>query len=344
MITEADEIFMNRAFDLALKGMGKVAPNPMVGCVIVHQDQIIGEGHHELYGGPHAEPNAIKSVKEKELLEESTIYVSLEPCSHYGKTPPCADLISEIKPKRVVIANVDPNPLVAGEGVKKMESADIQVDTGCLGTKGEEINKRFFTFMRKQRPYVLLKWAQTADGFIAKANHDSKWISNESSRKLVHLWRAEESAIMVGTKTAQYDNPKLNVRLTEGKSPIRIVIDKKLSLSEHLNLFDHSQATLVFNEVKNEVSENLEFVKVEEANSYLKAILDSLYERKILSVIVEGGTQLLQSFIDLGLWDEARVFTSSITFSEGIQAPDLKILPKESQDINGDILNLYTNG
>jgi diaminohydroxyphosphoribosylaminopyrimidine deaminase / 5-amino-6-(5-phosphoribosylamino)uracil reductase len=243
-------LFMQRALDLAALGRGTVSPNPMVGCVIVHQNKIIGEGYHQQYGGAHAEPNAINSVRDKDLLSQSTLYVTLEPCAHWGKTPPCANLLIEMKVRKVVIATKDANPEVGGKGIYLLKEAGIEVITGVLEDQARELNKRFFTSMEKQRPYVILKWAQTRDGFIARENFDSKWISNSYSRQLVHKWRSEEDAIMVGTQTARYDNPMLNVRDWTGRNPLRIVLDRHMSLKSELHLFDGSQPTLRYNQVR----------------------------------------------------------------------------------------------
>jgi diaminohydroxyphosphoribosylaminopyrimidine deaminase / 5-amino-6-(5-phosphoribosylamino)uracil reductase len=332
--------FMNRAFELAQLGLGSVSPNPMVGCVIVHNNQIIGEGWHKKYGGPHAEVNAINSVENKSILSESTAYVSLEPCAHQGKTPPCADLLIEHKLKRVVISNKDPFPLVNGGGIKKLENENIEVETDLLDKKGREINKRFFTLIEKKRPYIILKWAQTVDGFIARENFDSKWISNEYSRKLVHKWRSEEDAILVGTNTAEYDNPTLNVRDWEGRDPIRLVIDKQLKLDTGLNLFDGSIPTICYNSLQDGESENLIFKKVDDEN-LIEAILSDLYARKIQSLIVEGGSQLLNSFIEKNLWDEARIFSSKKIFVNGIEAPKIAGQLVSSEDLKGDRLQVY---
>jgi len=252
-----DEEYMLRAIELAELGRGGARPNPMVGCVIVHEGRIIGEGFHQLYGGPHAEVNAIRSVEDKSLLPFAIVYVTLEPCAHFGKTPPCADLLIDHRVKKVVIGAMDSNPLVGGKGVEKLRNAGIKVETGLLEEKIRRQNIRFFTVMEKKRPYVLLKWAQTQDGFVARSNFDSKWISNEYSRQLVHKWRAEEHAIMVGTQTAHYDNPILNVRSFVGQNPVRIMIDKKLTLDPNSYLFDRSQPTICYNTEIDENSENL---------------------------------------------------------------------------------------
>jgi diaminohydroxyphosphoribosylaminopyrimidine deaminase / 5-amino-6-(5-phosphoribosylamino)uracil reductase len=338
---DRDEQFMLRAIELAELGRGKVSPNPLVGCVIVHENLIIGEGYHEYYGGPHAEPNAISSVKHQELIPSSTAYVSLEPCAHWGKTPPCANLLVEKGIKRVVIGAVDPNPLVGGKGINILKMAGVEVVSGVLESRVRDQNVRFFTFMEKKRPYIILKWAQTRDNFIAKENYDSKWISNKYSRQLVHKWRTEEDAILVGTQTAKYDNPRLNVREWKGKDPMRIVIDRRNTLSADLHLFDQSQATLCYNQVKSESHHNLEWVLMPEVFE-IGEILEDLYNRKIQSVIVEGGTRLLNKFIQLELWDEARIFTARKEFGNGISAPLIKGKIKEELDIQGDKLSVIS--
>lgn len=337
-----DALYMQRAIELAEMGRGNVRPNPLVGCVIVHNDTIIGEGYHKVYGGPHAEVNAVASVENKGLLNTATVYVTLEPCAHYGKTPPCADLLVKLSVQKVVIAAIDSNPLVGGQGVAKLKAAGIQVETGLLEDRVRRQNNRFFTVMEKHRPYVLLKWAQTKDGFVARTNYDSKWISNSLSRQLVHKWRAEENAIMVGTKTAYFDNPHLNVRDYEGNNPVRIVIDRKLTLDQNSFLFNQLQQTICYNNVKDEVHDNLVFVKLSDEFS-LSELLNDLYRRKIQSILVEGGSYLLQKFISENLWDEARVFTGSISFGEGIKAPHTGLLAKNTYNILGDKLEVYFN-
>lgn len=338
----SDTDLMQRVLQLATLGTGSVAPNPLVGCVIVHQGKIIGEGWHKEYGKAHAEVNAIASVANPELLSESTLYVNLEPCSHFGKTPPCANLIVEKKIPRVVIANLDSNPLVAGRGVQILKNAGIEVKVGVLEQEARYLNRRFFTFMEKKRPYIILKWAETADGFIARKDFSSRWISNAHSRTLVHKWRSEEQAIMIGTNTAYYDNPQLNVREWTGRNPIRIVIDKNLSLPPTHHVFDSSQPTFCYNLQKNETAPNLNFIRLEEKN-FLENLLQDLFERKMQSVLVEGGAKLLQSFIEKNLWDEARVFVSQVQFTEGIFAPKLPFPAKKVQDWQGDRLFFYEN-
>lgn len=338
-----DQRYIKYCLELAEKGLGKVSPNPMVGCVIVKDGKIIGEGYHQQYGGPHAEVNAVNSVAKKNDIEGSTIYVSLEPCSHFGKTPPCAELLLEVKPKRVVVANVDPNPLVAGKGLEKLKQAGIDVEVGVMSDEGKRLNKRFFTFMEKKRPYIVLKWAQTLDGFIARENYDSKWISGEASRKLVHQWRSEEEGIMVGTKTVLHDNPTLNVRHVEGRDPIRIVVDKNLKISPTANVFNQQQPTLCYNAIEDRTDEYNQFIKIDFSKDIIPQILFDLFQRKVQSLFVEGGAQLLQSFLDLGLWDEARVFTSQTLFEKGIQAPEIDQLPSETITVGDDQLMCYNN-
>jgi diaminohydroxyphosphoribosylaminopyrimidine deaminase / 5-amino-6-(5-phosphoribosylamino)uracil reductase len=318
---------MRRALELAEWGRGAVSPNPMVGCVIVHNDRIIGEGWHEHYGHNHAERNAIQNVAASDvpLLPESTIYVTLEPCAHFGKQPPCADLLVENRPKKVVVCNLDPNPLVAGKGLKKIQEAGIEVVTGVLENEGLELNRRFFTVISQQRPYIILKWAETADGFIGNKDGSPLTISNALSHTLSHRWRSQEDAIMVGTNTALNDNPKLNVRHWTGRNPVRVVIDQHQRLPPSLNLFDGSQETICYN------------------SSNIIHLLADLHARKIQSLLVEGGAQLLQTFINQNLWDEIRVFKSPNTISEGIAAPILpeNIYLKSTENLMGDRLFNY---
>ena len=318
--------FVQRCLDLAQLGMGNVAPNPMVGCVIVHEGRIIGEGFHEKYGQPHAEVNAIRSVRNPELLAKSTLYVSLEPCAHFGKTPPCSDLIIESKIPQVVIGTVDPFAKVAGKGIERMQNAGIAVEVGILENECRELNRRFFTFHEKKRPYVLLKWAQTLDGFIdtdrTETQHPS-WITNALSKRLVHKQRSEESAILVGTDTAQYDNPALTVREWVGNQPVRMVIDRTGRLDPGLNVFDRKAPTWVFSSREKPEAENLKFIALDFERNVLPQLLTALYERDILSVVVEGGSKLLNSFLELGLWDEAFVYTGNQFFGKGVPAPHI---------------------
>lgn len=319
-------IFMQRFLDLALLGMGDVAPNPMVGCVIVHNGKIIGEGYHQKYGQPHAEVNAIRSVQNPELLAQSTLYVSLEPCAHFGKTPPCSDLIIESRIQHVVIGTVDPFAQVAGKGIERMQKAGIDVELGVLETGCRDLNRRFFTFHEKKRPYVLLKWAQTLDGFIDTDRTETQhptWITNALSKRLVHKQRSEESAILIGTNTAKYDNPALTVREWVGNQPVRLVIDRTGRLDPDLQIFDGKAPTWVFTEIEKQDSENLKFVTLDFNQNILPQMLTSLYQHEILSVIVEGGGELLNSFLELGIWDEAFVYTGNQFFGRGVPAPHI---------------------
>ncbi len=311
---------MQRAFQLATYGKGRVSPNPLVGCVIVYNDQIIGEGYHQKYGESHAEVNAINAVKNQKLLAKSTLYVTLEPCSHFGKTPPCSDLIVRKKIPEVIIANGDPNPKVNGRGIAILKKNGVMVQTGVLSDIGEIINKRFFTSIRKKRPYITLKWAQTADGYIARGNFDSKWISNQYSRMLVHKLRAEEDAILVGYNTAKHDDPSLTVRDWSGPSPVRLIIDPKLELSSELKVFDHKQLTIVYNSIKEGKDGNIEFVQLESSN-FLESLLSDLNMRSIHSVLIEGGRSVLEKFIEANAWDEAHLYEGEKCFGSGIPAP-----------------------
>ena len=330
---------MFRAIELARLGMGNVSPNPMVGCVIVHDGLIIGEGYHRQYGLSHAEVNAINNVTCKELLKDSTLYVTLEPCSHFGKTPPCSDLIIKNGIPNVVVGIIDPFAHVAGKGIEKLRKNGCKVIVGCLEEKCLELNRRFFTFHQKKRPYIILKWAQTADGFIdidrTKEHYGQPtWITNDLSRIAVHKMRSDEAAIMVGTNTAQKDNPSLTTRDWYGTSPVRILIDRELRLSTELSLFDQQTSTIVYTSKECADKTNLEYVSIIFDRTELHQILSDLHKRSIVSLIVEGGKKLLNSFIDQGLWDEARVFTGKRTFSEGIRAPrfDAPIVRSEELD------------
>ncbi|UXP34121.1 bifunctional diaminohydroxyphosphoribosylaminopyrimidine deaminase/5-amino-6-(5-phosphoribosylamino)uracil reductase RibD [Reichenbachiella agarivorans] len=336
----SDREFMQRAFDLALKGLGHVSPNPVVGCVIVHEGRIIGEGWHQKYGKAHAEVNAIKSVEDQSLLPKSTVYVTLEPCAHHGKTPPCVDLLVKHKVKKVIIANEDPFPLVNGGGIARLKQAGIEVEVGLLADVGLELNRRFFKAITTNLPYVILKWAQTANGFVARENFDSKWISNDSSRKLVHKWRAEEDAILVGKNTVKFDNPTLNVRDWEGTDPLRVYIDRNLELVDEYNIKDGSIPTICYNTIRSSHDGHLEFVKIEE-DSFVLGILMDLYQHNIQSVIIEGGSTVLREFIQAKLWDEARVFVSQKTFESGISAPRLIGNQIDSQELEGDELTIF---
>ncbi len=341
-----NEKYMKRSLELARLGAGEVSPNPMVGCVIVHEGKIIGEGFHRKYGGPHAEVNAIHSVKNPEFLKESTLYVTLEPCAHYGLTPPCSDLIVEKQIPKVVIGTVDPFAEVAGKGIEKMKKTGIKVEVGILQEECREINKRFFTFHEKGRPYIFLKWAQTQDGFIDKERvsedfGEPTWITGDLALRLVHKIRSEEDAILVGRKTAEKDNPSLTVRHWTGKNPTRLVIDNGLQLNNDLNLFNGSAKTLVFNSLKSENLENLLFIKTDNKKNTLSQILEEMHKQRILSVIVEGGKQLLESFIEQNLWDEAHVFTGPKFFGTGIQAPKISGNLVSTEKLDNDTLFVF---
>ena len=373
---------MHRCLELARLGAGHTASNPMVGAVLVHEGRIIGEGYHQLYGQAHAEVNCLAAVKEEDisLIRHSTLYVSLEPCAHYGKTPPCADLIIRHKVPRVVVGCRDPFPEVDGKGLEKLQAAGVEVEVGVLEKECITLNRRFFTFHARRRPYILLKWAQSANLKIAagkdgaasqggpagsshaavdagstvstaNANPDRTgggsriFISNEYSNRLVHKWRSEEAAILVGTNTALSDDPALTVRLWKGPQPIRLVLDKELRLPRSLKVFDGQVRTIVFNTVKEEEADNLLYYRLNKGDNVVPQILKALYEFRILSVLVEGGTRLLQSFIDEGVWDEARVITNNeLEIPDGLAAPVLKnALAPSRETLLTDTIRTYNN-
>ncbi len=336
---------MRLCLEHARKGLGGTAPNPMVGCVIVCGSEIIGEGHHEKFGGPHAEVNAINSVMDKSLLKQSVLYVNLEPCAHTGKTPPCSSLIIEHGIKEVVIANTDPNPLVNGKGIKLLEAAGCNVTTGVLEKEGRELNRRFFCWHENKRPFVILKWAQSTDGFIDSPRYGEKHkplqISNLSSKKLLHRWRSEEQAILVGTNTALMDNPKLTVREWQGNNPLRIVPDKWLRIPSHFHILDKSTPTLVFTSLDKQDEPNLEYIKIDFEGNVANSMLEELYRRNVQSLIVEGGEILLNRFITQQVWDEARVFVSPQKLGKGIKAPLFPYKAISEENIDGDSLFIY---
>jgi diaminohydroxyphosphoribosylaminopyrimidine deaminase/5-amino-6-(5-phosphoribosylamino)uracil reductase len=336
---------MRRCLELAKLGAGAVAPNPMVGAVLVYNDIIIGEGYHKKFGEAHAEVNCINSVSKgnKDFVTGSALYVSLEPCVNYGKTPPCADLIIKNKIPKVVIGCRDVFKQVAGKGIEKLKDAGVDVTTGILEKESVELNRRFFTFHQKQRPYIILKWAQSLDGKIAALSGtnpiERTLISNEYTNRLVHKWRSEEAGILIGTNTALWDNPSLATRLWTGKSPIRIVVDMNLRLPSNLQIFDRTITTIIFNKIKQNEEENLIYYKITPVN-FLQGITSALYGMNIQSIIVEGGAKLLQSFIGAGLWDEARIITSGqMIIDDGINAPVLKqcVLQKRELYFNDTI-------
>jgi diaminohydroxyphosphoribosylaminopyrimidine deaminase/5-amino-6-(5-phosphoribosylamino)uracil reductase len=338
---------MSRCIALAKNGLGTTYPNPMVGSVIVYEGKIIGEGWHKKAGEPHAEVNAVNSVQDKSLLKKATIYVSLEPCSHFGKTPPCCDLIIKNKIPNVVVGTVDPFSEVSGNGIKKLIEAGVHVTVGILEDECNELNKRFFTFHQKKKPYIILKWAQSQDGFIAPLEKNEKkpvWISNTYSRQLVHKWRTEEQAILVGTQTVIDDNPKLNSRDWQGNNPIRIVLDQKNRIPKENSVFDNLVKTIVFTNSENAIpEENTTFERINFKQNLPEQIINSLYNHNIQSVIIEGGLQTLQTFIDANLWDEARIFTGKSFLGEGIKAPLLSKTSSEKHFIGKDELTILRN-
>lgn len=337
------EVYMRRCLDLAIKGLGNVAPNPMVGSVIVHNGHIIGEGYHIQYGGPHAEVNAIASVKDEALLKQATLYVNLEPCSHYGKTPPCADLILTKQIPRVVIGSYDPNPKVAGKGIQRLKDAGVEVITEVLKAESDFLNRRFLTYHTQHRPYVLLKWAQSTDGYMGLDKPEQIWLSNAASKTLSHKLRTEEQAILVGRNTVTVDDCELTARLWPGKNPLRIVIDRNLVLGLNKKIFNSQADTLIVNSIKDETTGNLHYCKIDFDTDVPAQILELLYKRNILSVIIEGGAQTLQSFIHSDLWDEARIFTTPHTLKHGKPAPVLPGKLIEESAIDTDNLKVLLN-
>ena len=344
------EKYINRCIELAKNGLGATPPNPMVGSVIVLNDTIIGEGWHKKAGEPHAEVNAINSVKDKTLLKNATIYVNLEPCSHYGKTPPCANLIVEKGFKNVVIGSIDTNSKVSGKGVEHLKKHGCNVIVGVLENECKNLNKRFFTFHNKQRPFIILKWAETADGFFDKLRNEAdenipNWISNLYSQQLVHKMRAENEAVLVGTTTALNDNPNLNVRNWSGQNPVKIVIDKTLKIPLNYNLFKGSSKIIVFTNQNPEkrINKDVFFEKIDFSKNISEQICAILYTHEIQSVIIEGGAKTLQSFINKNLWDEAFVFIGDVIFKEGLKSPRLEKVPTEIKKISTDTLKVYNN-
>ncbi|TXE11968.1 bifunctional diaminohydroxyphosphoribosylaminopyrimidine deaminase/5-amino-6-(5-phosphoribosylamino)uracil reductase RibD [Seonamhaeicola algicola] len=346
-----NEFYIKRTIQIAKNGLGNTRPNPMVGAVIVYNNTIIGEGFTSAYGGNHAEVNAINAVKNKALLKHATIYVTLEPCSHYGKTPPCSDLIIKHNIPNVVIGCIDDNEQVAGKGVKKLKKAGINVTVGVLEKECKQHLKRFFTFHNKKRPYIILKWAQTTNGFIApltKTKQEPVWITNTYSKQLVHKWRMQEQAILVGTNTVLQDNPTLTTRNYKGQNPTRVVIDKHLKLSKNLNIFNNEAETIIVCEKHNNINTNTPNCHFETINWNTKTniaqqICNVLFKHNINSVIIEGGSQTLQTFINENLWDEARIFTGNTNFNKGTKAPVLSGHLTYETTIQSDILKIYTN-
>ncbi len=340
-----DTFFMRRALDLAVLGLGYARPNPLVGCVITCQGRIIGEGWHERHGGPHAEANAVAAVENPALLKESRVFVTLEPCAHHGKTPPCADLLIANGVPEVVVCNPDPFPLVAGKGLEKLRAAGIRTETGLLAADGRWLNRRFFTFHEKKRPYLVLKWAETADGFIAGRYYQPLKISGPQAQLLVQQWRAEEAGILVGTRTALHDNPRLSLRDWPGQQPLRISIDKNLGLPPTHNLLDGSQPTVLYTNRHRPDRDNLRHATLPESADWLPAILADLYAQHVQSVLVEGGPTVLNVLLEAGLWDEIRVFRAPLKIGEGIAAPRLGLSGlREVKKVGEDELFWYVNG
>lgn len=338
-----------RCLQLAKNGIGTTRPNPSVGAVIIHNNKIIGEGFTSPYGENHAEVNAIHSVKNKELLKEATMYVTLEPCSHYGKTPPCSDLIIQYKIPNIVIGCVDTNSLVAGKGIERLKNAGCKVIVGVLEKECLEHHKRFFSVQNKKRPYIILKWGTTQNGFIApltKNRQEPVWISNTYSQQLVHKWRSEEHAILVGTNTVIADNPKLNVRSWSGNNPVRVVLDMNLRIPKDMNVFDNSVKTIIINSDEKPIIKGsiyYEPINLDKKEGFAQQICEVLQKHNIQSVIIEGGTKTLQTFIDENLWDEARVFTGNVNFEVGVKQPNFSGKLIATQKIQNDILELYKN-
>lgn len=343
------EFYMRRCLELAILGMGKVSPNPMVGCVIVHENKIIGEGYHQKFGEAHAEVNAVNAVfanygeEASLLLKNATAYVSLEPCAHFGKTPPCADLLVKHGLKKVVIGSTDPFAGVNGKGIEKLKNGAVQVEIGVLAADCNQLNRRFFTRIKEQRPFIILKWAQTANGYFAPTDGQQAWISGPLANQLNHVWRTEEDAILVGKQTALSDNPRLTARNVAGKNPIRILIDRNLEVPISANLYNDEAKTIVFNEVKTDVQGNIHFVQMEDMSFYLaQKIAFQLYLMDIQSVIIEGGAQILKQFIDASLWDEARIITAQTTWPSGILAPSIAGTMVSEIELGTDVLKIYT--
>lgn len=346
MILKTNEIYMQRCLDLATKGLVDAMPNPSVGAVVVYKDTIIGEGFTSAYGGFHAEVNAINNVRNKDLLKESTLYVSLEPCNHYGKTPPCSDLIVHSKIPKVVIGCVDPFSEVAGKGIEKLKANGIDVTVGVLEEACKISHKRFFTFHTKKRPFIILKWAESQDGFLSPKNKNGQkpiWLTNVYSRQLVHKMRSEEMAILVGKQTVIDDNPALNTRDWFGKNPIRLYIDRENVISDDVHLKDNSIPTICFTSELNNNQTNLHFEILDFNQNVPWQICEVLFNKNIQSVIIEGGSFTLQQFIDADLWDEAFVFKSNVLLNDGTKAPLFNNNPFEIKSIVNDQLFLFKN-
>lgn len=343
---DTHEKYMRRCLELTQNGLGTTYPNPLVGSVIVYNDTIIGEGWHYKAGQPHAEVMAVQSVKDTSLLKNSTIYVSLEPCNHTGKTPPCCDLIIAHQIPKVVVGTTDPFEKVNGSGIKRLQDAGIDVTVGILEDECKQLNQRFFTYHTQQRPYIILKWAQSLDGYMApelKSEQKPVWISNAYSRQLVHLWRTQEQAIMVGTKTVLEDNPRLDARDWKGSNPVRIVIDQHLVINPNSHVLDNSVKTIMISEKTKENHQNTFYESIDFYRNIPEQITQILYKHQIQSVIIEGGSKTLQQFIEKNLWNEARVFISPESLTNGVNAPKLHLKPSTQQKIIQDTLLIYHN-
>lgn len=343
-----DDKFMRRCLELAAGAQGMTYPNPMVGCVIVHEGRILGEGYHLKAGGPHAEVNAINSVKDKSLLKASVLYVNLEPCSHFGKTPPCADHIIENKIPRVVIGTVDTSDKVSGRGAEKLRKAGCEVKTGVLENESRKLNKRFFTFNEKRRPYIILKWAESADGFIDHVRQTDRgnkpaWISGKPERVLVHKWRASEQSILVGAETVRSDNPKLNVREWKGNNPVKIVLSRSGLFDENADVNETNSTLIVFtNNMKIDIPGAI-IVKLEDDKNASVQISDYLYQKGIQSLFIEGGTMVLNHFISTGLWDEVRIFMGKTSFFNGVKGPGFEGRFHHGTEFAGSSLEVFYN-
>ena len=341
---------MKRCLELAALAIENVSPNPMVGCVIVHNGKIIGEGYHQEFGKAHAEPNALKSVFDQygdegtKLLKQAIAYVNLEPCAHFGKTPPCADLFVKHQLKKVVIGNRDPFSGVDGKGIEKLRNAGIEVISGVLEEECKYFNRRFFTRILQQRPYIILKWAETANGYFATNDGHQKWISGALAKRMAHQWRTEEDAILIGKQTAIIDNPQLTAREWPGKNPTRLVIDKNLNVPQNNHIFNDEAKTIIFNEIKTDVVGNVHYIQMEDMHFYLaQKIAFQLYLMDMQSVIVEGGANILKHFLAANIWDEARIFSSQGSWNDGIPSPVINGRLQEQIRVGSDQLSIYIN-
>ena len=341
--------FMNKCIALAKQGLGNTYPNPLVGSVVVYKGEVIGSGWHQKSGEAHAEVHSIRHVSDRSLLADSSLYVNLEPCSHYGKTPPCTDLIIQSGIRHVVIGMKDPFEKVNGRGIQKLRHAGVRVDVGIEAAACRELNKRFITTIEKQRPYIILKWAETLDRFLApktKTTNDPVWISNLLSRTLAHQWRAEEQSILIGKQTALNDNPALTTRLHKGPSPIRLLIDPKEEVDRKAKVFNPDQKVIVFTANKSRTEAHIEYVAIDFSANGLQQILSTLFQKGIQSILVEGGSITLQHFIDSGLWDEARVITGREKFVEGITAPNITSFsakPNTTKILERNVIKQWVN-